>query len=880
MHPNPEKQKIIDHDGNILVTANPGTGKTLLLAFKYADLVNKNISPEKILCLTFTEKAKREMESRILKVLKEKNMRVDVSKLNVYTFHSYALDNINESDILSSNLLRFAIFQYLKEKEILNYADEYLLDTIVPKMENLMRYLKSFGITPEKIDIIETKRYLEEGKNYSKDEIDKFADDFVAIFKHYEEIKNKRGVDYADLLIRFLQLKEIPLYEYVLVDELQDVNVIEAEIALRSGKHFVAVGDKKQAIFGFQGGSILNFEKFKDAKQFVLSENFRSTNDVLAYAREYFVSGTKEDVHKAELKNLKNADGTTGKKPVVYDVDRDNVYAVACELVKGFTGKTAIIARTNYQIMDLAKELSARGLDFSSTFFSASDDAKSHIITFLRGVLSSDVQDVKNSMFTPFFPCALQEAFIIAENKYIQLPALFEKIPVFKQLRDNVKTVEDINTLFKERIIPICIGYGKEYLSAAITLQGAYQEALRVLPDKNMHSLMSYLQSTDLLSAESDVEKEIVLTTVHKAKGKEFDNVIYIPSKTNNNSNFQDKVVEAILKTKGISAVEELEEETLRINFVAFTRAQKNLVILTDKVSEYLNDTSELGEIDADEAACLEIMESKHRAFSLFVNGQVDEAQKLLKNNDKWIKGFVSNHFKSLKHTSFSSLPESAYDYFVNDILNISEISFATNLGSEVHDAAQKIVEGKEFITSDETKPFIENIKKILKQIRTEYPDTVNAEKRIKIPLSDLGFDSSLEFKGYIDAIFKNKNNYLIVDWKTDKKTDYAGTHRQQLEVYKRAFAAKENIPLENIKIAIAFIGLRTTINTGIVSYELDTKQPAGSAFNTFAKRVQKLLNWIKDPDEFFKEFIEEKKDTLLWRSIVEEYRKQKEKDR
>ena len=280
-------------------------------------------------------------------------------------------------------------------------------------------------------------------------------------------------------------------------------------------------------------------------------------------------------------------------------------------------------------------------------------------------------------MFTPFFPCSLQDAFQIAENKNIKLPELLEKLPLFKQMRESVKTVEDVNKLFKEKIIPICISYGKEYLSAATTIQEAYQEALMVLPDmdihasdKDIHTLTLYLQVTDLLSQESDAEKEIVLTTVHKAKGKEFDNVIYLPSKPKATSNFQDKVVEAILYSKGINAKEELKEETLRVDFVAFTRAKKQLVILTDKVQDYLNDASELREIEAVEAASLNLTESKHRAFDLFVNGQFDEAKKLLENKDRWIKDFVKNHFESLEHTSFSSLPESAYDL---SLIHISE---------------------------------------------------------------------------------------------------------------------------------------------------------------------------------------------------------------
>ncbi|NOX71594.1 MAG: ATP-dependent helicase [Candidatus Micrarchaeota archaeon] len=870
---NKEKQSVISAEGNMLVTANPGTGKTLLLAHKYLHLIKNGTSPENILCLTFTEKAKREMEERILKVSKEENVDFDASKLNVYTFHSYALENIEEKEILSTNLLRYTIFSYLRENEILNYSDDYLLDKIVPKMENLIRYLKSFGITPEEVDIDEVRKRLEKGKNYTKEEIDRFAEDFVAIYRHYEEMKNLKGIDYADMLIKFLKLREIPHFEYVLVDELQDVNIMEADIALKSGEKFVAVGDKKQAIFGFQGGSILNFEKFSDSKHFVLSENYRTTNEILAYAREYFSSKTGEESHKEELKNLRNAENKSGEKPVIYDVGNDDVYAIACEIVKGFSGKTAIITRANNQIMNMAKELEARGMDFSSTFFSASDDAKNHIITFLRGVLSYDVQDVINSMFTPFFPCSLQDAFRIAEGSYADVSELLEELALFRKIREEVKNVEDVNILFRDRIMPICISYGKEYVSAAISMQKAYQEAIATLPKKNMHSFLSYLRATDLKSEEFDVEKDIMLTTVHKAKGKEFDNVIYIPAKTRDKSNFQDRIVEAILASKGIDVKEELEEETLRINFVAFTRAKENLVILADKVKEYLNDYARLGDAEAEAAPRPQISELKHRAFGLFVNGEIEEAKKLLDSRKPWIRDYIRNYFESLDHISFSSLPETAYDYFVGNILGIGEAGFATTLGTRVHEAARHILTGEGYEADEEAEPFIENVKKIIAQI--DYDD-VQAELKLEVPLSLLGFDSDIRFKSFLDAVFRKGDEYLIVDWKTSKNAGSASKYRQQLEVYRRVFAASKGVPPKKIRVAIGFVGLRSVINTGRVEFLFDDRQPARSAFATLSKRIEMLLSWIRDPDQFFRDFLEREYDDLIWRYVVEEWGKEK----
>ena len=221
------------------------------------------------------------MEERILKLRQEEEMDFDISKLNVFTFHSYALSSLDSQDIISSNLLRFSIYLYIKENRILNYSENYILDSLVPKIENLIRFLKSFGILPHDIDVKDSAKYLPAESKISMAELEKFLAEFVNIYRHYENVKESEGFDYADLLIEYLKLNREPDFDYVLVDELQDVNKMEADIAIKSAHRFIAVGDKKQAIFGFQGGSISNFELFSDSTHFVLSENFSSTNQIL-----------------------------------------------------------------------------------------------------------------------------------------------------------------------------------------------------------------------------------------------------------------------------------------------------------------------------------------------------------------------------------------------------------------------------------------------------------------------------------------------------------------------------------------------------------------------------------------------------------------------
>ncbi|MDP2673244.1 MAG: UvrD-helicase domain-containing protein [Nanoarchaeota archaeon] len=874
---NEEKQKIIKTNGNVLVVANPGTGKTLLLAYKFVYLLKQGFKPEEILCLTFTNKAKRELEGRIIELIKSQKIEIDFSKLNVHTFHSYALDFMEESEIVSSNLLRYSIYCYIGENQILNYSDEYLIETIVPKMENLLRYLKNFGVTPNKINLKKVKSFIEEDEKFSKEELEKFLEYFVKIFEYYEESKSKKGIDYTDMLINFLTLKNNKKFKYVLVDELQDVNNIESEIALKSAENFVAVGDKKQAIFGFQGGSITNFTKFSKSANFILSENFRSSNEILNYARECFTSKTKDDSHRKDLENLKNNEAKPSIKPQIYETAREDTNKVVCELVKQLSKehkKVAIILRTNYQIMNISRELKNRGIDHSSTFFSASTDAKEKIITFLKGVLSSDIQLIKNSMFTPFFPCSIQDAFNIANEKIKTLEDIYKVCPEFKRLRESIKTMEDLDIVFKEKIIPISINYGREFLLASLNVQEALIESLKFVDNLDLKNIIDYLKSSNLLVDGSDIEKQIIITSVHKSKGKEYDAVIYVPTKTRDTSNFQDRIVEAILKSEGIDAKEELEEEALRIDFVAITRAKTKLCIVTDKIEDFLNDYSETANIQVEAIESFDQTERMKKAYNLFINGEYEKAKELLKENKSWIVNYVKNHFDNLDHISFSGLNDNPYEYMIRNILKIKDFSSATNLGSEVHKIAKKMCEGEKFEIEKEYAPYKENIKKMLIEIKKEYPELAEAEEELRIPLSKLiQTKDEINFKGFIDAVFKNKNNYLIIDWKTDKKSDRASEHRQQLETYRRGFSIKKDIPLDKIKVAICFIGLRKTINTGEIDSIFDDKQPTKSAFETFTKKANKILEWKKNPELFFKDLMEKEVNDDLWRAVVEQYK-------
>ena len=213
-----------------------------------------------------------------------------ITRININTFHSFAYQYLLESGdisgkIIGNNILRFSLLQSFERHGIFNYGKDYLISDIVPKVENAIRYIKNFGIVPDTIDISKAKAHLEKihssSSKYSLDEVLTFLEKFVDVYRDYENSKDDT-VDYTDMLLLFVKHYSGRKFPYVAVDEMQDMNGIEADIVRKLHETLFLVGDSKQAIFGFQGGSIKNFEEFKKScKPMILGENMRSTQEIL-----------------------------------------------------------------------------------------------------------------------------------------------------------------------------------------------------------------------------------------------------------------------------------------------------------------------------------------------------------------------------------------------------------------------------------------------------------------------------------------------------------------------------------------------------------------------------------------------------------------------
>ncbi len=898
---------------NTLIIANPGTGKTTAIAQRVISLLKSGVKEEDILCITFTNKAASEMRERISNAIKESNISAKSYLINVHTFHSYAYEYLEEmaagGGIIGNNALRYSIFRSFQDDNAFNYTTKYLIEEIVPKTENAIRYLKSFGILPDSINMQISKHELESRYNKNQlesitvDEILAFFDYFVNAYIRYEKEKdNSEFIDYNDMLLRFLKLsKQKKHYKHVLVDELQDVNELEAEIALRSGDTLFLVGDRKQAIFGFQGGSIKNFKKIENIKEFKKETkilNYRSLQPILDYSKKHFLMNTKDLDYKKELSGLHaNRTGLDSNvKMYMAEKQPNAAVKILSEVItkRRKDEKVAIITRTNGQLIELSKILDRKGIEYSTTAGSStSEEAKSQIITYLKGLLYDDKASILNALFTPFSGIALREAFEIAEawskiNKYKKEKQNDVPNEICKMAEGFFKIKEKFSIisskdLFNDFILPISASMGNDYFATAKTINNAIIEFSKIDNDKTRDSFFEYLSILEEDYAPLETEKNVVLTTVHKAKGMEFDDVIYVPIGRNTKESFIDMVVYSIIKgSVGIDISEELEEEQIRIDFVAFTRAKNNLYIITNRRNsdKYAIDGMHIDEIESDDEIA-PIGGKYDESYALFLNGEYDRSKHILRNNDSWLYNAITTYFSTNHNISYSLLEtaEHPYIFLKERILKIeSPSNRSLTIGTRAHEMAQmrfnKSLNEKEL--GAEEQKYLNNIIKIDKEISEDLGfKQIHSEYEIVLPVNKLVeniTDNSI-FKAILDAIYERSDGtnkkYLILDWKTDRTEERESQHRRQLAIYRKALAIHLNVSEVNISIAIGFIGLKGNINTNSINCKLNIEQPKAIQIKTFERHLSKFISYKKDPMLFVQELLAEKPTETLQAHLI-----------
>ncbi len=900
-------------DENILVIANPGTGKTESLATRVIELLKAGIPEKEILCITFTAKAADEMRHRIVQKVKEENLdNIKLNEISIHTFHSYALDYLtdieNEYNIIGNNVIRYSIYKSFERNKALNYSNDYIISDIVPKTENAIRYLKSFGILPEMVDrekaLVELRKIFTEEKisNITLEENEKFFEYFMRAFEDYEAMKPKGYIDYNDMLIQFVKKYDRSKrhYKHVLVDELQDVNELEADIAAKSGDFLFLVGDRKQAIFGFQGGSVGNFKKFdkpginKQKKTI----NYRSAQQILDYARTHFLNNTRDPTHREELEGLvSNEMSRNGEVQVIVSDNQENAAVKkALELMKdNGENKIAIIARTNSQLIKISKILDSKGVEYTSTISNAtSDRAKREILSFLKGVLYDDQESVIGALFTPFSSMTLKDSFKVSErysrNKNgrneISDDELRSMAQPFFSIKERSRNLNEVLNLFSELIIPISVSISKDYFITASALQRNMEEFFQTVGNPTREDLFNYLALTEESYEPIGKEKKLVLTTVHKAKGLEFDKVVYVPRMTRDKFSFIDAVVYSIIKSVlKVDIREELEEEKIRVDFVAFTRAKTGLYIVVDEknAANYDIDNLSISRIEAADDEPEPMGENYNKAYTMFVSGQYDKAKELLNIKDDWLIDLIKDYFLNLNRLSYTLVGASKdpYEFLKQYIIKIPKPGIALKTGSRVHEIAENLFRGTLDAARipEEDRGYMSNILSLDQFIREKYgAKQISAEEKIALPLNEAfgieGYDG-IEFNGKIDAVYETSDGkIIIVDWKTDKNKEWASDHRKQLAVYRRLYSLKHNVDEKNISVAVAFIGLRGNINTGKLDYDLDETQPKPVQMKNFENDLRTLISFKQRPEEFIKAIQSNKVDEMLYEMVRAELTK------
>ena len=900
--PSKEQQAILNAKGNVMVISNPGTGKTTTLALKVLNLLKNGVEPEEILCITFTAKAKKEMFDSIYDLAQGQIEDSVIMKIPIHTFHSFAYDYLTGAglipeNIAGNNLLRYSILESLDSNKALNYTKSHVIGRLLGKIENSMRYIKNFGLLPSNIDSKKTEKILTQiwqpTSTFSVKDLQYFLKYYIDAYKHYENSKND-VIDYADMLLTFVTKFQDKKFKHVLVDEMQDMNEIEAKLVTMVAENLFLVGDAKQAIFGFQGGSIKNFQTFtKICKPLLLSENRRSTQEILDYSKKYFLDRTSQvKQYQNELKNFKSSDSGSIPQIISTNAKMKKILAIINKNPKKDIG---IITRTNYQIIEISKYLDANSIDYTSTASqSVTNIAKDEIKNYIRGRLSKNVKDIVGATLTSFSPFSLREAFEFSNA--IKRDGTLKNTPnISKLLSWKIDlSREKIDELFSDEILPICIAKGEEWFFTAKAVKEQIEEYLS-LETPTLEGLFDFIDIAEEEYTDRVKESKVTLTTVHKAKGRAFDIVIYLPASTSgaNSTSWIDAITTSITKSAGIDLQDEVIEESIRIDFVALTRAKKELFIVGEesiskqffipKLSKFKDESANQKGMKEDSVATL-VDSRLSDAYEMFVHGRFKEAQTILTSKEPWLKNLIFSYFNNIERLSYSSITKDPYKFLIKNIIKKPYVSAATDYGNEVHSALQKIVQKQaklEDFPKDQQKS-IKNGLDALKELEKKFPGLklVSSEKYEKIPLKSITTytqKDNLLFGGFLDLVYEHDDGFLIIDWKTDKDDSKASVHKRQLAVYKKMYSKLYNKPPEEITTCVIFVALRGSVNVGKFEKKIEYGT-RDSVFATFEGHLQHVLEWKKDPNKFIKELLEQPDEELLHKIVKEKLKNQMKK--
>ncbi|MBE6014033.1 MAG: ATP-dependent helicase [Lachnospiraceae bacterium] len=572
--------------GPMLVLAGPGSGKTCVIAHRVKYLVEEeHISPSNILVITFTKAAAKEMENRYIQIASKRKERVTFGTFHAIFFrilklaYNYSAENIVKDDF-RYDVIRQCIWANHFEA---NDENEYITNAL------------------SEISLVKSER-ISLDKYYSVN----FAEnEFKVLYNTYcKALQSHRLIDFDDMMLYCYDLLEArkdilakwqEKFQYICIDEFQDINRLQYEIirmlAAPQDNIFI-VGDDDQSIYGFRGAKpqiMLGFTTdYPGAKQVVLDINYRSTPAILEGA------GNLISYNKNRFEKKIKACNLVGKPIEIMnfkDLAEENAGILKILSEGKATGRSlsdyAIITRTNVQPSLLISRLMEYNVPFINK--DAMPNIYEHwiakdIFAYIRIALgSNDRKDylriinrpkryVHRAVFTKE-QVDLEELFRYYADKDYMINRL-------EDFSDALGMIRALSPFSAVNFIYNGIGYGDylaeyaEYRNINVDeLKDVYEEILAMSKgyksyDEWFEAIEEYGEKLTKQRKEAENTEGVIITTMHGAKGLEFDTVI-IPD-----------VCEGITPHKKAVFDAAIEEER-RMFYVAMTRAKRRLVIMT-----------------------------------------------------------------------------------------------------------------------------------------------------------------------------------------------------------------------------------------------------------------------------------------------------------
>ncbi len=606
-----QKEAVNYLEGPLLVIAGAGSGKTRVITYRIANLLEHKIHPSNILAITFTNKAATEMKERV-----ERLLGSSAEACTISTFHSLC-NRILHIDIERIGMGRnFNIIDTDDSKSIMH------------------RIIKDLGYDPKKEKEKPILAEISKAKNLNIDEVEyaaKFVfDDFTRkvsnCYLEYERRKMAANVlDFDDLLVKTaLLFKECPdvldkyqeRFKYILIDEYQDTNDIQFAIVsylAKKYKNICVVGDEDQSIYSFRGANIrniLSFESdFENAKIIKLEQNYRSTQNILNAANRV-IANNQDRKEKVLWTNNGAGDEVVFTE---YQNDASEASEVISEVKKNKNyANTAILYRANSQSKKIEEACIYSNIPYKligGVQFYRRREVKD-MIAYLRLCLNENddvsLLRVINVPARGIGDTSVEKLRLAALQKEVSMFSLLKdassvgvaksaagKMKDFYDIIQKAKLEEDVKSMliyFKTKIGYLESVEDEEGIDTKIERESNIDELINKAAefvdreDEDVFdSLNNFLNEVSLVSDIDDYDpsaEKLTLMTVHASKGLEFDNVYIV--------GFSQGLFPSAL---ALFENENGVEEERRLAYVAMTRAKKKLRI-SSAVSKFFQGKS------------------------------------------------------------------------------------------------------------------------------------------------------------------------------------------------------------------------------------------------------------------------------------------------